>query len=412
MLSNFASNNSLPFSIKAYEIGEQVGYKVTPGEKEGYEHCCSGAESCMRALKDKELIDFDIRRNTGFIVKNIKTYFDDEESYEWMKTVMNPITHDGEHEYEYKLDEVIKFDERTLQEDLVKIKINEISKQVTKETETQNTISTETDNRLMMLESVRFKSSARLDRLEDWKSKTESELVMLALKIDALENSNLAEEKVEIETTKEQEELSKSRDLVWTMMYLGRFFRTGVRRDNNTIVKKNEWQEFSRISGAINGGVEFELRIDSFKHKDMYVAEMSGAIVVVLSARDYPKYFVSMNQEETELFSQCSEMFNEFDLNDFKFNSDAYCKTSHWKIKRDQKLAASLPECSECNRSFDELKGCGEIEFGIPIQVHHKSSGSYSRIFRENLEDLVVLCKECHEKKHPDKKEQNANNDN
>ena len=439
LLRDFARNNSLPFSIKAYEIGEQVGYKVTPGEKEGYEPYCSGAESCMQALRGRRSIVYDVRRHTGFIVKNIKTYSGRpakcwhrvgdkvEGNYEWMKTVVNPITH-----YEYELDTVIKFNKELLDkwipeedfakdcaeapgktieelkeeklaiENSVKIKINEIDQSGGKPKDIL--VDAPEPTRLVTI-SREWKSQveSRLMIIEDWKSKVEPELIVLRSRIDRELDEDKEEREVDsAELGKEQEELSKSRDLVWSMMDLSRFFRAGVRKDNNIVAKKPDLQEFSRISGAINGGAE--LRIDSFKHNDIHVAEMCGAIVVVLSARDNPKFFVSMNKEEKELYNHCSKMFTEFDLNDFQFHSDSYCLTSYWNIKREQKFAASPPECSGCHRSFDELKRSGRI-----IQVHHISYDSYARIFRENLEDLAVLCKECHEKKHPEKQKDSNN---
>lgn len=445
-MRDFAINNGLPFSIKAYEIGDLVGYKVVPGEKEGYERCCSGAESCMRMLKDRDLLDFDIRRHTGFIVKNVKVFFDDECEFaksdegilRWLKLFDNGSTDFEDHEYEYELGDVIKFNKDLLSSEKpvgIKIKINDISKEEIKEStpeewndemvwkdyaddgarmpmedefhqpENLDSVTNEIfpvadyDN-LQTLRSLE-QNSTRLTALEYWKSTVESELVALLSRIDVLDNGNVAEEKADCECY----ELAKSRPYVLSMMYLSRFFQSGVRKDNKIIATKPHLCEFSKVSTAINNNVA--LRVDSFQHKDIHIAEMSGAIVVALSARDNPQFFVSMNKEEKELYNQCAEMFNEFNKNDFQFHSDAYCQTSHWKIKRAQKILASPPGCSECHRHVDELF------LKIPIQVHHINDASYSRIFRENLEDLEVLCKECHEKKHPKKQqdEHNANND-
>jgi len=522
-LSDFAINNSVPFSIKAYEIGEQVGYKVVPGEKEGYERCCSGAESCMLALKDRELVVYDIRRHTGFIVKNVKVnkfrleY--DEERLGWLKTFDNGSTDFEEHEYEYELSDVIKFSEdllskrwfpkdfvkgmaesmgKTLEElkeaefakeDSIKIKINETKEEEHKESspeewddslrsklagayvesaeeaykknynltpeewndemawqDSSDISSDESDGqfpepenldsdinemfpadaynklqtlrtleqnatRLSVLEDWKSKVQSEIQRkvvssditlsslaiLEEWKKKTESDLIAITSRIDVLENGNVAEEtveKIKEEADYERDELAKSRPYVEDMMYLSRFFRVGVRRDNRIELTRPDLCEFSKVSASINDGVG--LRVDSYVHEDMHIAEMSGAIVVVISARDNPQFFISMNKEEKELYGQCSETFNEFNRNDFRFHSDAYCKIGHWKVKREQKLAASLPECSECHRSFYELKN----KLKIPVQVHHINDDSYARIFKEKLEDLEVLCKECHSKKH------------
>lgn len=408
LLRDFASNNSLPFSIKAHQIGEQVGYKVTPGEKEGYEACCSGAESCMQALKERNLLDYDTRRHTGFIVKNITS----DTKYPF-------IYREGDDQY--NLDEVTKFNKELLSSENQSVD-KWLPEDFAKDTATAvlgKTVGELKEEKLAEEGSVKIKingteevsqefqlssgfeiikasenNSSRLAVLEDWRREVKSELFVLASRIDVLENENVAVEKAEVEASKKElDELSMSRLFVLEMMYLSRFFRVGVRKDDKLAATKPDLIEFSKISASINNGVA--LRVDSFKHKDIHSAEMSGAIVV-LQTSTYSKYFISMNQEEKELFSQCSEMFSEFDINDFTFNSESYCETSHWNIKREQKLTASPSECSECHRSFDELKG----QFGIPIQIHHISAESYSRIFRENLDDLVVLCKECHEKKH------------
>lgn len=400
---------------------------MVPGEKEGYEPCCSGAESCMQALKDRMLVDYDVRRHTGFIVTNVKSA--DIIGVEWLKT--------GKPQYE--LDEVIKFDKellshesqsadkwcpedfvngmlssmgKTLEElkelehakgDSIKIKIND---EEPKESSNDEMASPEAwENNAEFIEEYDKISYAsivdRLATLEDWKAQTQSHLITLSSRINVLELAEVKVDKVKDEADYECDELAKSRPYVEDMMYLSRFFRVGVRRDNKVELTRPDLVEFSKVSASINNNVA--LRVDSFKHEDIHIAEMSGAIVVVLSARDNPKFFGSMNKEEMELFTRCSEMFSEFDRNDFNFHSDAYCKTGHWKIKREQKLAASSPECNGCYRSFDELKERGETEFGIPIQVHHINDKSYSRIFRESLEDLEVLCKECHGKKHPKK---------
>jgi len=64
-------------------------------------------------------------------------------------------------------------------------------------------------------------------------------------------------------------------------------------------------------------------------------------------------------------------------MNDYK----AYLQSDAWKEKRKQKLIYSNYECQICCSKRD-------------LQVHHKH---YRNIGYETLDDLIVLCKTCHE---------------
>jgi 5-methylcytosine-specific restriction endonuclease McrA len=48
-------------------------------------------------------------------------------------------------------------------------------------------------------------------------------------------------------------------------------------------------------------------------------------------------------------------------------------------------------------RAGDKCERCG---VGFPLQVHHHH---YAHLGYEFPEDVVVLCENCHSKKHPDK---------
>ena len=61
-----------------------------------------------------------------------------------------------------------------------------------------------------------------------------------------------------------------------------------------------------------------------------------------------------------------------------------YIQSPEWAAKREQKFAHSGRHCQLC-RSTDRLN------------VHHNT---YDRLGREEMSDLVVLCKPCHEKFH------------
>lgn len=61
---------------------------------------------------------------------------------------------------------------------------------------------------------------------------------------------------------------------------------------------------------------------------------------------------------------------------------DIYLQTDHWVSLRERKLKQSGYQCERCKREDT-------------LQVHHKT---YERRGKEKLEDLEVLCDECHEK--------------
>lgn len=59
---------------------------------------------------------------------------------------------------------------------------------------------------------------------------------------------------------------------------------------------------------------------------------------------------------------------------------EAYLLSPEWKAKREQRLTISNHSCSACTASRN-------------VHVHHLT---YERIFNENMEDLLPLCEEHH----------------
>jgi hypothetical protein len=55
-----------------------------------------------------------------------------------------------------------------------------------------------------------------------------------------------------------------------------------------------------------------------------------------------------------------------------------------WRAVREKAIAARGCRCESCGRAG-------------PIQVHHRT---YERLGHERIDDLVILCKFCHEKVH------------
>lgn len=62
-----------------------------------------------------------------------------------------------------------------------------------------------------------------------------------------------------------------------------------------------------------------------------------------------------------------------------------YLKSGHWQIFRRKALQ---------NRAFT-CENCGERQ--KPLDVHHLT---YKNLWNEQLEDVEVLCRKCHNKKH------------
>ena len=60
-----------------------------------------------------------------------------------------------------------------------------------------------------------------------------------------------------------------------------------------------------------------------------------------------------------------------------------YLKSDGWEKIRTNMISIQ-PNCQKCNSKYE-------------LQVHHKT---YKNIFKENLEDLEILCKKCHRAKH------------
>jgi hypothetical protein len=61
-----------------------------------------------------------------------------------------------------------------------------------------------------------------------------------------------------------------------------------------------------------------------------------------------------------------------------------YLRSEEWYALRKRKIKEAGGRCQMCSK-------------GEPLHVHHRT---YDNIFNEKLEDLIVLCKDCHEKFH------------
>lgn len=64
-----------------------------------------------------------------------------------------------------------------------------------------------------------------------------------------------------------------------------------------------------------------------------------------------------------------------------------YIHSTAWKKKREQALELAGYKCSKCPKTHR-------------LQVHHLT---YDRLFNEEVEDLQVLCFDCHSRLHPNR---------
>jgi len=69
---------------------------------------------------------------------------------------------------------------------------------------------------------------------------------------------------------------------------------------------------------------------------------------------------------------------------------EEYLMSEKWNEKRKQALERAQYRCQVCNSSRT-------------LHVHHRT---YARIYNEDIEDLTVLCVECHSSYHERKNEQ------
>jgi 5-methylcytosine-specific restriction endonuclease McrA len=66
-------------------------------------------------------------------------------------------------------------------------------------------------------------------------------------------------------------------------------------------------------------------------------------------------------------------------------DKQAYLKSDHWQTKRKARLKLDNYTCQSC------------LSSGVPLEVHHLHYRTHTA---ERLEDLVSLCRSCHERQH------------
>ena len=75
---------------------------------------------------------------------------------------------------------------------------------------------------------------------------------------------------------------------------------------------------------------------------------------------------------------------------------DQYLETKHWQDVRDSKFDEQAKE-----HGHNYCEKCGETPNKVTretaLHVHHKT---YERLGAERLEELMIICRPCHEKEH------------
>lgn len=70
-----------------------------------------------------------------------------------------------------------------------------------------------------------------------------------------------------------------------------------------------------------------------------------------------------------------------------RMSNNYYLGTHHWSLIRSAALKRDRNRCADCGTTNSER----------PLEVHHVT---YSRRGREEMEDILTLCRECHEERH------------
>jgi len=102
-------------------------------------------------------------------------------------------------------------------------------------------------------------------------------------------------------------------------------------------------------------------------------------IEAMVRSKDDEKYY----GRGKELCGECESAHPDYYL---RMPLDRYLRTGHWRNTRNKALARAQHKCEECGAKKDAR-----------LHVHHLT---YKRKGKEVAGDLMVLCKECHRKRH------------
>lgn len=91
-----------------------------------------------------------------------------------------------------------------------------------------------------------------------------------------------------------------------------------------------------------------------------------------------------LSERTKKLAAKEKEIHEKFVYSLGSISYQEYLRSSHWQTIRELKLAKGKNECEVCGSNSQ-------------LQMHHKT---YKRRGKELPEDLVILCKPCHQKFH------------
>lgn len=139
----------------------------------------------------------------------------------------------------------------------------------------------------------------------------------------------------------------------------------------------------------LNNGVVVENSYSSFINMTSKTSDI-GVVKYIFSSGDIEKIYLcsTKNIIENKIINidniEDSITIKAF-VKDYKRNYSSYLETSHWENIRNLKLKEAEYKCQLCSKK------------DVKLHVHHNT---YERIGDEDMNDLIVLCEDCHKKFH------------
>ena len=153
------------------------------------------------------------------------------------------------------------------------------------------------------------------------------------------------------------------------------------------IFNKNSTDEFIELYPTYNNKIIFkDIKNDkvplfvSFNKKDLEKCYLDFDCEVVHEDNEFI-YRISVVKINKEIIKAEEGFIFKAKFKEYK----KYLLTQNWKNKRKRKLEEAKYKCQLCGKGNAEL------------HVHHNN---YDNLCFEEMSDLVVLCKRCHEKFH------------
>lgn len=115
-------------------------------------------------------------------------------------------------------------------------------------------------------------------------------------------------------------------------------------------------------------------------YKKTYVKNFNSLPEMNIKARQENTDKQSLkNNIKLEFFKYAQSHF----LRQLNYYNNVYLKSEEWRVKRNYIMSFYKEVCQKCNKKATD--------------VHHLT---YERMFKEKFEDLIPLCRKCHEEEH------------